>query len=150
METEQRELSDRELRDRTRFLEDIRCGVGPLNAAVARGWSPRQLDAKMREPEFAELVSVARERKFETLEETMFHMAKDGHFQALKMSLLQRPDRWRDIKHVQIDQQGTLDVGVVLSVKQAAMELIREGGVAALQPGGVLDVESIEVTRGDG
>lgn len=144
--TEEREMTDRERRDMHRFLEDLRVGVGPLNAAIAVGWSPAKLERMMKDPSFAELVNMAQEQLLESIEETLHKMAQGGHFKALQMVLLnKRPTVWRDIKHIQIEQTTSLDVGVVVSVKQAAIELLRERGVAALQPA-VLDVESSERT----
>ena len=55
----------------------------------------------------------------------------------------ERGDRWKDVRHIEVTRNETLDVGVVVSVKQSALELLREQGVGALQP------EAIEVSSRD-
>ena len=127
-------------------------GTGPTNAAVAQGWSPAKLRRMQKDPETAELIAVAQERRLETYEETLHQMAVAGHFKALQMILFnQRSQHWKDVRHIQMTANTQLDVGVVVSVKQSVAELIRENGVAALQSGGaldVLDVVSHDVTDG--
>ena len=139
-------LSDREIRDLEAFLEEVRCGTGPLNAAIAVGWSPAKLRRMQKDPEFVELVQVSKERLLESHERTLNDLAGAGHFKALQMILFnERSERWKDVRHIQTSVSETLDVGVVVSIKQGVTELLREEGVAALQSGGVLDVESTEI-----
>lgn len=143
---ERMEMTPREMRDTTRFLESIRMGVGPLNAAIAIGWTPSKLKKLMGDPEFAELVSVSVERRLESSEQVLYELAQGGHFKALQMVLYnERSSKWRDLRHIEVQQATTLDVGVVVSVKASVLELLREQGVAALQaPLDVIDVESSE------
>jgi hypothetical protein len=128
-------MSERDKRETLLFMEEVRAGTGPLNAALAVGWSPAQLRRKLKDPEFAELVAEARERRIESIEATLYQMAERGHFKAIQMVLYnERADRWKDVRHINVATRSELDVGVVVSVKQAALELLRERGVAGLQP----------------
>lgn len=148
----EKKMSDKDIREIDAFLEDVRCGTGPTNAAIAVGWSPAKLRRLQNDPEFVELLNVARERRLESYEKTLHDLAEAGHFRALQMVLYNlRGETWKDVRHIQVTSNSQLDVGVVVSVKQSVAELIRENGVAALQPGGALDVvdaESHEVTDG--
>ena len=138
-------MSDREIQELEDFLEDVRCGTGPINAAIATGWSPAKLRRLQKDPEFIELLDVARERRLEGYEKTLHDLADRGHFRALQMVLFnERSERWKDVRHIQMTTNETLDVGVVISVKQSALELLRENGVAALQPANVIDVNVVD------
>lgn len=128
-------MSDREAKELGEFLEDIRVGTGPFNAALAVGWSPAKIRRLMKDTEFLELMDHASELQLESIEKTLHQMAEKGHFKAIQMVLHnRRSGQWRDIKHIQIEKNETLDVGVVVSVKQAAIDMLREQGVEALQP----------------
>ena len=130
-----KKMSDKDVEETAEFLEDIRVGTGPLNAGLAVGWSPAKVHRLMKDEEFVEMMDAAKERRLESIEKTLYVMAEKGHFKAIQMVLHnQRPNEWRDIKHIQIDKRETLDVGVVVSVKQAALDVLRDKGVAALQP----------------
>jgi len=138
-------MSDREIQELELFLEDVRCGTGPMNAAIAVGWSPAKLRRMQKDPEFIELLDVARERRLEGYEKTLHDLADRGHFRALQMVLFnERSERWKDVRHIQMTTNEQLDVGVVISVKQSALELLRENGVAALQPANVIDVNVVD------
>jgi len=138
-------MTDKDVQELDRFLEDVRCGTGPLNAAIAVGWSPAKLRRLQKDPEFVELLEVCKERRLEGYEKTLHDLAAKGHFRALQMVLFnERSERWKDVRHIQMTTSETLDVGVVISVKQSALELLREQGVASLQPKApeAIDVES--------
>lgn len=137
-------MSDKDIVELEQFLEAVRTGTGPTNAAIAVGWSPAKLRRLQKDPEFVELLDVARERRLEGYEKTLHDLADRGHFRALQMVLFnERSERWKDVRHIQMTSNETLDVGVVVSVKQSALELLREQGVASLQPGTeIIDVES--------
>jgi len=130
------------------FLELLRTGVGSLTAAVTVGWSPAQLRQFMRDEEFVALATQAQEHLYEDIEHTLFTMARNGNMKAIQMVLYnRRAGQWRDVRHIQVDKRESLDVGIVVSVKQAAIELLQAQGVQALQPGGHLD--AIETTATD-
>lgn len=142
------ELSAREAKQHEDFFELIRSGVRPLHAAVEVGWSPAKFRRLMRDQEFAELMATAEEMLDETIEESLYQQAVKGNFRAQQMWLLNRKgNTWRDVRHISIERNETLEVGVVLSVKEAAAELLRTQGVGALQPGGGLDVIDAEVVN---
>lgn len=140
-------MTDKETAELDLFLERVRCGVGKLNAAIEVGWSPAKLRRLEKDPEFVELLEVCRERRLEGYEQTLHELADRGHFRALQMVLFnERGDRWKDVRHIEVTRHDTLDVGVVVSVKQSALELLREQGVASLQPAAP---EAIETTSRD-
>ena len=142
----QPDLTDREARDIQVFLEDVRTGTGPLNAGIAVGWSPAKVRRLLNDEEFSELYHTAKERLHETIEKTLYQMAQAGHVKAMQMVLYnERSDRWKDVRHIQVEQHSTLDIGVVESVKVAARELLREQGVAALQaPRQAIEAQAVE------
>lgn len=134
------------MRETVVFLEDVLTGTGPLNAAIAVGWSPAKLKRLMKDPEFAEMVDFTLERRLESVEKVLWELARGGHFKSIQMVLYnKRSEEWRDVRHIQVERHDQLDVGVVISVKQAALEVLRERGVAALQR----EPEAIEVTSTD-
>jgi hypothetical protein len=140
-------MSDKDIVELEQFLEYVRTGTGPTNAAIAVGWSPAKLRRLQKDPEFVELLDISRERRLEGYEKTLHDLADRGHFRALQMVLFnERSERWKDVRHIQMTSSETLDVGIVVSVKQSALELLREQGVAALQPG----TEIIDVEASDG
>ena len=137
---------EREAAQMTRFFERVRMGCGPLNAAIEVGWSPRGLEKRTKDPDFADMLAVARERLLEDIEETVIAKARQGNVKCIQMVLYnQRADRWKDVRHIKMESSGQLDQTVVLSVKQAMVELLRDrGSVAALQPAPVA-LEAIDV-----
>lgn len=138
-----KELTTGELEAMDTFLTDVRSGTGPLNAGIAVGWSPAQVRRLMKDPDFAQLVDDSREQLHESIESTLYRIAEAGNIKAIQMVLYnKRSDEWKDVRHIEVQRNETLEVGVVLSVKQAAVEMLREGGVAALQS--PIDVESTE------
>lgn len=142
---EQKAMTDKEIRELEQFLEDVRLGTGPTNAAIAVGWSPAKLRRLQQDPEFVELLSIARERRLESYEKVLHDLAANGHFRALQMVLFnERSERWKDVRHIQVTRNDTLDVGVVVSVKNSVLELLQQHGVEAFQPGGALDVVDVE------
>ena len=137
-------MSDKDTWELEMFLEEVRNGTGPLNAAIAVGWSPAKLRRLQKDEEFVELLDICKERRLEGYEKTLHDLADKGHFRALQMVLFnERSDKWKDVRHIEVERHDTLDVGVVVSVKQSALELLREQGVSALQPSAP---EAIDVT----
>lgn len=126
------------------FLEHLMNGVGPLNACFAVGWSPHHLRKKMLDAEFRELVSVAEERKIETLEQRTYELAEKGNLAALQFILMcKAPERgWRPPQQrVAINQQTTIRVENVEAAKQAILAKLEQRDVRALQPAQVIDVD---------
>lgn len=138
-------MTDKEIREEEAFLEAVRLGVGPTNAAIAVGWSPAKLRRLQQDPEFVELLSIARECRLEGYEKVLHDLASAGHFRALQMVLFnERSEKWKDVRHIQVSRNDQLEVGVVLSVKNSVLELLQQNGVETFQPGGALDVVDVE------
>lgn len=137
-----------EMTSREEFLQLIAAGVSEVNAGIQVGWSPRATKAIMRDPEFKELVDFAREQADGTIEEALHAVARKGNVSAIALWLFNRqPDRWRDTKRIEVRSDIRVAVGVVGATKQAALELLREQGVGAVQAlgaGEIVDAEVIE------
>jgi hypothetical protein len=130
------------------FLEYVRAGVQPLSAGLAVGWTPAKTRQMLKDNEFNQLVQDAFEQADESVEQALYRAAIGGNVSAMQMWLYnRRPERWRDTKRIEVKSETTINLGVVQSVKQAAAELLREHGTAALQPGGALDLIDAEVVE---
>lgn len=132
----------------TRFFERVLEGCGPLNAAIEVGWSPAELKRKMNDPEFAETVNIVLERRLEGVEETIWQKAREGVRWAAQMVVYNhRSEHWKDVRHIRTEHTTTLDPGVVVSVKQAMLEMLRgdADSIAAMQP----QMEAIEAKAVD-
>lgn len=118
-----------------RFVQAIANGAKPINAAIEVGWTPAQLNRRMKnDPDFVDLVRFAEEQASGIIEQVMFDKARSGSFPAMQFWLLNRdPERWRDVKRIEVHQETNIQVGVVRSVKQGLVEMLREQGVATLQ-----------------
>ena len=130
----------------TRFFERVLAGCGPLNAAIEVGWSPAELNRKMKDEEFAETVNIVLERRLEGVEETIWMKAREGVRWAAQMVVYnQRSERWKDVRHIRTEVSSQLDPATVVSVKQAMLEVLRGdvGSISAMQP------QYIEVTAVD-
>lgn len=130
----------------TRFFERVLEGCGPLNAAIEVGWSPSELNRKMKDPEFADTVGIILERRLEGVEETIWAKAREGVRWAAQMVVYNhRSERWKDVRHIRTEVSSQLDPATVVSVKQAMLEVLRGdiGSIAAMQP------QAIEVTAVD-
>lgn len=131
------------------FLRDLAKGIGDLNAALAVGWSPRQLADRKKDEGFRELMREARIRTIEDIEYTVRRLAKRGNMAAAQLVLFsEAADRgWRPpTQRVAINQQTTVTVEAIEGGKQAVTELLAEHGVRALQPPpDAIPVESDEV-----
>jgi len=136
-----------ELMGRELFVELVAGGVAPINAGIQVGWTPRQLKRELADRDFRELVDAASERLIGSVEETLVAVAKRGNVAAITLFLFNRaPDRWRDVKRIEIKNDLTISLGMVASVKQGALELLREQGVGAIQAlePPIIDAEVVE------
>lgn len=132
-----------EIAEITEFLEKMLDGWGPLTAGQSIGWSPRKTNQMMVRPEIRELVEVVQDCKDESIERAFFRTGLSGNVTAQLAWLYNRkPHMWKDTKRVVVQRDEKISVEVIHSVKQSALELIREAGVRALQPGGAIDVTS--------
>lgn len=137
-----------EMVTKEQFLELVALGAHPVNAGVAVGWSPYKTKQVLKDPEFVELLAGARDRADATIEEALYVKAAQGNIAAIQMWLFnRRPEEWRDVKRIEIKSDHQVSIGVVQSVKQGVLELLREQGVGAMQAlgaGEIIDIEEIE------
>lgn len=139
---------EKEAGQHTRFFERVLEGCGPLNAAIEVGWTPAELNRKMKDPEFADTVNIVLERRLEGVEEAIWEAARRGVRWAAQMVVYNhRADRWKDVRHIRTEHSTALDPGVVVSVKQAMLEMLQgdAGAIADMQP----QMEAIEATAVD-
>lgn len=122
------------------WLTLIREGTPAVLAGYEVGWLPAKTRRYMADPSIAELVEAAGDLAVDSIERVLFDKGKAGNMTAIQMILFnRRPERWRDVKRVEI--AGNLRITADEAASQAAIVLamLRDGDVAALQPGGALD-----------
>jgi hypothetical protein len=136
------------------FLDRIARGVPPHLAGYEVKWTPRKTEQMMADPEFSELIRYALDRGIDVVEAALMEKAQGGNMAAIQMVLFnRRADRWRDIKRIEVRTDATITIGTVESVKSAALALIAERGVNAIQElnaGEIVDGEVIEDGDDDG
>ncbi len=138
-----------QVRERETFLARVAQGT-PVNlAAFEVRWSPKRLKQEMANSDFVELVDAAVERSFDAVEETLMRKARDGNMAAIQMVLFnRRAHKWRDVKRIEVRHEGGVTVQAVEATKVAALELLREHGVGAMQAlaaadGDIIDAEVV-------
>lgn len=137
-----------ELIERKEFLDKLVEGQRPLHAGLSLGWSPAKINRITSEPDMAEMISVIDDFNDESVEMALLRTARAGNFSAQQFWLMnRRPRLWQDVRKVQVTRSESVSIEVVHSVKAATLELLREQGVAALQPGGALDIVDAEVVN---
>lgn len=143
----EREFED--MAKRSEFLELVADGTPEILAAYQVGWTRKKLRLYMQDPVWREMVEFANDQMLDSVEKAMVQAAKKGNLGAMQMVLYnRRPDRWRDLRRIEVKQDVTVTTVEVNAAKQAALELLREHGIASLQPGNQLDfidAESEEV-----
>lgn len=132
---------------REQFLDARAKGTPAMLAAYEIGWTPRQLKREMSDPAFAELVDCATERRDDAVEAKLYEKAAEGNMIAIQIVLFNRRARdFKDVKRIEINHSGGVQMDVVHSVRDGLLEALRGGmPIGELQSGGVLDVESDEV-----
>lgn len=130
-----------------RFLELVRLGTPELNAALEVGWTPKFLRSLQQDKEFRDLIAEAQQTADGTIEEILYREAHKGKQWAVQMWLFNRqPDRWKDLKRIEVKTEHTVSIGQALTIKDAALMLLRQEGVDAVQSlPAVIDVESEEL-----
>lgn len=130
-----------------RFIDLVADGCPEVNAALEVGWTPRVMQSYLQDSSFRDMVSAARDRADGTIEQKLFAVAKGGNMTAIQMWLFNRqPERWRDLKRIEIHTDSTVKVEVVGAVKEAAMAMLNQLGVAKMQElPAFIDVESVEL-----
>ena len=139
-----------EVRSELRFCEIILHGTPRLDAAIEVGWSLTKLRRKLHDPGFIDLLEAVEQHQNQIIEQALYWKAKTGNMDAIKMWLFNRyPERWRDVRRIEVEERSEINVTVASSVKSAVIDLIRSGHTQSLQPGGILDVSSRELPAGD-
>ncbi len=134
------------------FMEMILRHVGPKNAAVACGWTLRQLAELERLPQFQEMMAAAQDRRIESVEQVAYELAEKGNVPMIQMILYcQAADKgWRPpTQRVSHHVQGTVAIEKVEATKEALRQIMLENGVKMLASGGPLDeIEDAEIVEG--
>jgi hypothetical protein len=133
------------------FLGMLTDGEGQITAGIACGFTPRQVYDMEADPEYGELIAVARTQRIEGYEKRLHDLAMEGNFPALQMELYcQGSDRgWRPPQQrVAHDHRGQVEVARVQSTTAAVVALIAEHGPGILAIGGPLD-KAIETSATD-
>lgn len=129
--------------ERDLFVELVADGVPEVNAGFEVGWTPAQTKRNLGDPMFREIVEAAKDRADGTIESALYRLARAGNLGAIQMWLYNRsPDRWKDVKRIEVKNDTTINLGIVASTKQAVMEMLRENGAASLQPPVVRAIET--------
>lgn len=143
---DQSPMSATEVAERNRFLDLVFGGKAAVPAGLTIGWSLLHTRKVMEDPMIAEILTAIESIKDDNMESAVYGMGLSGNFQAAQWWLLNRRGAvWKDTKRVVVDSTERISIEVVHSVKRGALELLREHGVAALQPGGALDQQVIDV-----
>jgi hypothetical protein len=133
---------------REEFIGMVANGISAVNAGVAVGWTPAHTRKLMRNEEFAEIVKGAQEQANGTVEEALYHRAVAGNVAAMQMWLFNRePDRWRDVRRIEVRSDTRISVVAVESVKAGVLELLRDQGASAMQAlesGEIIDADVID------
>ena len=131
-----------EMAAREQFVELVAQGVAPINAGIEVNWSPHMTKKKLKDPEFADIVAGALDRANASVEEALYRRALAGNVSAMQMWLFNRePDRWRDVRRIEVRSDHRVSITAVESVKAGVLELLREHGVEQMQ---ALDAEIID------
>lgn len=123
-----------EMTKRVEFLDKVSCGTSELNAGIEVGWTPAKIRGLLADKGFREMVTFAQRLADGNIEKKLYQVARRGNMAAIQMWLFNRePDRWRDVKRIEVHHDATIQVGVIHSVKQGALALLGERSVADLQ-----------------
>lgn len=133
-DTAERLDSPKLIREQMRFFELVRSGVRPLHAAHELGWSPAKLRKMMRDRDFADLAATAEEMVDESVEQSLYAAATKGNVRAQQFWLLnRRSDKWRDVRHLEVQSTHQLDVQQIEGVKAGVLAALQQGGVRSLR-----------------
>ena len=114
------------------WIRKIASGTTPLNAGLELGWWPKKIEAKMTE--YGEMVSTAQLSADGDVIKALHHSAVRGNISAIQMWLFnRRPAEWRDVKRIVVSGSAEAKPDMVQSTKMAALELLRENGIVAMQ-----------------
>ena len=137
-------LEDVEPAQVERFLRMLQGHQGEMTAALAVGWTPRQLRALKRDPDFCALVADVNSRRIENIERKVWKLADKGVRWASELVLFcHAADRgWRPpAQRHEVTHSGQVDHVLVASVKEAVRESLSRTSVAELQNAPYIDIE---------
>jgi hypothetical protein len=141
------ELFD-DLVERDLFVELVADGCNEISAGFEVGWTPARTARNLADPAFREIVETAKLRADGSIERALFKLAKGGNLGAMQMWLYNRqPERWKDVKRIEVKQDTTFLVSLVESTKRAVMEMLGEHGPGALQPSfaGAIEAKALDI-----
>lgn len=133
------------------FMEQVKLGVPAIHACFDVGWTVSRLNKLMRDKDFRNEVEECCTYRDEAVELVLYQKAIAGHTDSVKMWLENRlPDRWADKKRLEVQHSGGVAVAHIDATTEALKALLidpltRGEAVAALGPGGILDVEEVDV-----
>jgi len=134
--------------ERIEFLEKVKLGIPPVHAAFDIGWSMSKLAKLMKDKDFREEFEDNVSYRDQAVVQVLYQKAISGHTESVKMWLENRlPDEWADKKRVEVQHSGGVAVGLIDATREGLRAFLadpetRSQAIAALAPGGVLDVEA--------
>lgn len=132
--------------ERELFIELVADGIPPPLAGYQVGWTPKRTKMNLADKDFAEIVAAARDRMVDSIEKSLIDLAKSKNLGAIQMVLYNlRGDVWKDVRRIEVKTEHTVNIGEIGAAKQVIMEMLREHGTKALQPGGGLDIIDAEI-----
>jgi hypothetical protein len=126
------------------FLRMLQGHRGELTAALAVGWTPRQLRMLKRDPDFSTLIAEVNTQRIENVERKVWKLADKGVKWAAELALFcHASDRgWRPpAQRHEVTHSGQVDHVLVASVREAVRESLSTTSVAELQAAPFIDVE---------
>lgn len=134
------------------FLEACAAGVPKYLAGASVGWSPAQVNARLKDPSFRSLYDGADDLALDGVELAMINKARLGHVAAAQFVLTnRRPDKWAEKRQLEVKTT----IGVNDADKANIMEGVREmmkneatrtEAIRALQTGAI-DAHAEQVDR---
>jgi hypothetical protein len=128
------------------FLELVREGAGEINAAYSVNWTGAKLKRLMKDPDFIEMITEAKGRRIEQIEEVAYKMAMRGNVRCIELTLFcQAADRgWKPpAQRHEVNQTGRIDVDIVMSVQEAARQMLQQGTLGQLSAP-IIDAEVVD------
>lgn len=115
------------------FMELVGTGITEINAALEVGWTIKDLNNYLQDPEVRDMIDAARAYADGRVEKILYDKALDGNMTAITMWLHNRqPGRWKDVRRIEVSGSTTVAVDVS-SVKEAALAMLAQVGPAATQ-----------------
>lgn len=117
--------------ERMEFLELVGRGTLPELAAIEIGWTPAKLRRYRKDKGFSDLIDEAARLTDTRVEQVIVAKALLGVEWAVKLYAFNRmPDRWRDMKNVQIQHSIEVPAHVLEATREATREAVREAVLA--------------------